>query len=374
MLESLQIMSASNLYVCDKCKKSYTRKNNLKVHTTIKHNPNPKMHKCDKCNYTSPYLSNLRLHYSRQHENILKRKSSAKESPENKPKKQKIDPIVQCDDCGKKFSYKKSLIQHLKMIHDKNRKLHQCPDCDYKSPYLCNLRMHQTIHSKQQLIRRKNKQTVLLNVTGLPEPENIFNFTIQTLMDEGYCTEAAECLVNSAEFVRTKYTGGNVRRQYNIRLTNEELDIYLLKELLLKIHDLQSSSYRINIGFGCLLQHNQTEEWRYYYPSNDPTGRYWPEPFTITSKEDLLKAMEYMDTQDIHDYLTLKRPETPYVLRRVVCFNVVLFLLPDTALLGGTINLPKHIMTHRYIKSLLKTSNGKFLKGSNCCFRCISTI
>ena len=87
---------------------------------------------------------------------------------------------------------------------------------------------------------------------------------------------------------------------------------------------------------------------------------------TIRNREDLLNAIELMDTQDISDHLTIQRPNTKYVLKRIVNFNVIVYLLQEYPMMGNddTNVLPVHILQHRYIKSMQKDTNCNSYKDS----------
>ncbi len=286
----------------------------------------------------------------------------------------------ECSICGKTFSTNQNLKRHARTIHG-NPKLFECKQCEYKTTQGSNLKRHVLIKHSEKLKRPKIEQTKkkrnikpILNIVGLPSPENHFAVDyFAQLTDEGYCTEAINCLSESWEYVRTKYTYGKLRHQYNIRLRTDDIDVTEMSELLLKIHELQSNAYKINIGWGRLLQHIETEEWRYFYPLAN-AQRYWNEPITIRNLEDLLKAIEFMDSQDITDHLTIQRPNTKYILKRIVNFNVVVYLLQEYPMMGDidTSVLPAHILQHRFIKTLQKDTKGNSYKDPLCAFRCIS--
>lgn len=281
--------------------------------------------------------------------------------------------MASCDFCGKQFKARRSLLAHLKRVHLLSGPVGQqhCVKCSYKTPHKGNLKLH--MRRKYSIKKKKKTIQPIINIDGLPVPEPAIGYNYNQLLDEGYVHEAMLCLVESWYFVRTKYIMGKFNSHYNIRLKTEEVEISWIYDMIVKIHNLQSSAYRLNLGWGCLLQHIETKEWKYVHSSH-PKTRYWNEPVRINNKNDLLEALEYMDAQDITDHLTIQRENTKYILKRIVNVNVMLFLLKEHPLLGRNIadTFAPHLVNHQYVLPFRRDTKGELYKDSRCCFRCIS--
>ena len=62
----------------------------------------------------------------------------------------KVKPTVMCEYCHKVLKTKKSLKQHIQVVHASADEMFQCDQCSFKSKYKPNLRMHiKTVHERR---------------------------------------------------------------------------------------------------------------------------------------------------------------------------------------------------------------------------------
>ena len=117
--KSVLLSASKKLHTCTLCKKSFTSKSYLKLHTQGKHNKETP-YKCSYCGKSYSWSSSLYCHIKISH---------TKERQH------------QCSDCKRFFLWESHLKKHCIALHSK-KKAYQCDDCDKSYYWLCNLRQH----------------------------------------------------------------------------------------------------------------------------------------------------------------------------------------------------------------------------------------
>ena len=89
------------------------------------------------CPWCGKYMKNLQRHLNETQCNV----------PEEE---RKVKPTVMCEYCHKVLKTKKSLKQHIQVVHASADEMFQCDQCSFKSKYKPNLRMHiKTVHERR---------------------------------------------------------------------------------------------------------------------------------------------------------------------------------------------------------------------------------
>ena len=137
--------TANEQFVCEVCFKPFNYKRNLNMHICISHTGMNEL-KCPVCEQKFGTRSNLKRHLMEQHkitqfdssihpdevkvftcmvcDSVFKRKQHLKEHEMTHVDSEKFT----CDQCGKQFSVKSSLVRHQK-IHTGEREKHPCEVC-----------------------------------------------------------------------------------------------------------------------------------------------------------------------------------------------------------------------------------------------------
>ena len=107
---------------CDRCQKSFTKEEALNDHLKFDHANDVT---CELCAKTCMSMSALKAHMKNQHRD-----------PDEKKER------FFCDQCGKSFTVKNSLREHINVAHNKNAKKLECEICHAKFNYKTNLQAH----------------------------------------------------------------------------------------------------------------------------------------------------------------------------------------------------------------------------------------
>ena len=130
---------------CDKCNKSFTKKDHLKTHIQSIHEN--VRYNCDKCDKSFTHKSSLRTHIRSAHKNVQCDKCNKNFSDIGNLKKhiQSVHENIRynCDKCNKSFSLKGTLTKHIQSVHQNVR--YNCDKCDksflqkgYLNRHTCN--------------------------------------------------------------------------------------------------------------------------------------------------------------------------------------------------------------------------------------------
>ena len=142
-----------------------------------------------------------------------------------------------------------------------------------------------------------------------------------------------------------------------------------IEQSIEQVYRLQEHSFKLNISFSFILQNKETEEYRYYYASNNT--QLVREPKLIRNQEDLNAILNFLSAKGFPTLLKDQRPSTKWVIERIV--SIRLRVIPETYPLGKPPQLPEFIKNNPYIISLEKDAkHGYHYQDNLCFFRCLS--
>ena len=144
-------------FPCEKCEKSFLRKEHLARHTKIVHDDGIKVKrlkrfKCGKCEKSFFENRKLKRHYEGVHEGLKKHK---------------------CDQCQAKFNLEYSLKRHLKFVHDNTNKKHKCEYCPSLFKRKDSVHLHMKKFHERLLSEKNCLDEKFVKSTDLPVLESI---------------------------------------------------------------------------------------------------------------------------------------------------------------------------------------------------------
>ncbi|KAM5314152.1 zinc finger protein 445 isoform 1-T7 [Glossophaga mutica] len=156
-LDPLQDQRGESLFDCSQCRKSFHCKSYILQHQRIHTQEKP--YKCTKCRKTFRWRSNFsrhkRMHQEDKFCNQDKRGEDPQDSPgcSQPPGAPAVEKAFLCQQCGKAFPGKKSLLNHQR-VHA-GREPYRCGECArefaHRSAFL--------VHKKQHALKRKAEAT-----------------------------------------------------------------------------------------------------------------------------------------------------------------------------------------------------------------------
>ena len=142
-----------------------------------------------------------------------------------------------------------------------------------------------------------------------------------------------------------------------------------METVIKEIYHHQSHAFKINLSFSFILQHHKTLEYRYFYASNNE--QLLKSPRLIRNQQDIQNLLNHLATKDFPSLLKEQRPNTKWVIERIV--NLHLHLVLTTYPLGKPPHLPDYIKNNCHIIGLEKDEHHNYhYKDHLCFFRCLA--
>ena len=159
-------------------------------------------------------------------------------------------------------------------------------------------------------------------------------------------------------------------RTYNRYLNGEETTLNeAMEHAIEQVYRLQNHSFKINLSFSAIFQNRETQEYKFYYASNNT--KLLDKPRLIQNQNDVNNLLNFLAAKDFPTHLRNERPNTKWVLERIVHLQIRVF--PTTYPLGNPPELPDYIKNNRYIIGLEKDENHAYrYKDHPCFFRCLA--
>jgi hypothetical protein len=126
--------------------------------------------------------------------------------------------------------------------------------------------------------------------------------------------EALRMEYNSHErVILESHTEGNILSIYNYPIVNE-ISEEILKQVT-EIYNKEKNTFKLNFSFGMILQHVETQKYRFYYPHSN--SDVLVVPFTFTQYGDLKQFRNMIYDQDFWGYMNKISGDTKWKVRMV---------------------------------------------------------
>jgi hypothetical protein len=178
----------------------------------------------------------------------------------------------------------------------------------------------------------------------------------------------------------TKHRPGKVVETLNVKIWDPEVEPESIQyganvwSELISVWKSLKFRAKMNCSVGCILKHKKTEEYRYYHASSN-NATVFPSTKLISTEEDLREFYNNFTKTDLREQAALRRPSTVWRLYAVTNVSFYFFKLLGMGRIGdASVKLPKHILNHRHIITVLKSRNGKPYDDNLCFFRCLTKL
>ena len=327
----------------------------------------------------------------------------------------------ECELCRKCFTYRHDLLRHQRTIH--GEKSFECPLCPYRTARKDKLISHRKVHTKtscDQAFNREHKNETKTQPSSKPKesqqpsdlkrkishrdpimhfkyprPENI----IDTVDNERFLNDIQKHENQNHAFIEFSQRYGEpwgddvqLKRLYEthmsqikdqeirgrrtrtyLRYLNDRQGTLIdnMETVIKEIYHHQSHAFKINLSFSFILQHRESLEYRYFYASNNE--QLLKSPRLIRNQQDIQNLLNHSAAKDFPSLLKEQRPNTKWVIERIVNLRIHLVITTCTYPLGKPPHLPDYIKFNRYIFGLEKDEHtAKTYQDHLCFFRCLA--
>jgi len=118
--------------------------------------------------------------------------------------------------------------------------------------------------------------------------------------------------------IKTRIQRGKLKTIYHflVPVLHELSQKKLTEQLQTIISDI-GFNFKVNVGFGVILQNVQTEEFRFFNPSYN--NLIFDRPKTVSIHRNLEEILKDLKTTDIITYSTADKPSTAWEFVKVIC-------------------------------------------------------
>ena len=293
------------------------------------------------------------------------------------------------------FSDKSALNRHLK-AHDKRVAEHTftCNTCNEtfhnRAPYNAHLR---TAHSTAQPARKRTAAEKDIDAPAAKKSRR---------SDQASASTASEPVPTSAAAASSSWEADPVLIPSNLVLSSEEniAQMYRqhwsqirtrvsrqnrlqdgiifacrqsvqLREQLSRIFADQTTVFKVNFAFGFILRNTETGALQYHHPSAN-SNLVFEQPFLVSNREDLERAIEEISHIDFLEWVRQQRPNSKWVVDLVTNVTWFVWKLRDHPIGRGS-HLPGYIAENHGIAPLDRNrQTGKPYQDNLCFFRCLA--
>ena len=263
-----------------------------------------------------------------------------------------------CNPCKRHFTVKRNLLRHLSSVHE-GKKKEVCQNCLKDFTRRDNLLRHQKkCHQPPRKKKRTQEYPPLLHNDPLECPSDLAASVSE---------DCRQCYIENWDKIRNRRREGQRVKVYSRRLEEEGSDI---GSMLHTVFHAQRNAFKINISFGFIINNVETQEKRYYYPSQN--GFIFEQPLVVADEDDLQRVLQRVGEVDWTEYVREKKPNSKWqvALLTNVAFHV--YPLVDRPIGRGEGNLPTWLVENRGLDALERDERtGKLYKDNLCYFRCL---
>lgn len=116
--------------------------------------------------------------------------------------------------------------------------------------------------------------------------------------------------------IKNSIKRGVLKDVYHFTIIGDESE--KLEEYLTSIRrDIGNRKLKINAAFGFILENRTTEELKFFHPSNN--NRIFDSPRLVANQRDFTALLADLERNDLFDYARTQRPNTNWIVRKVIC-------------------------------------------------------
>jgi DNA-directed RNA polymerase subunit RPC12/RpoP len=240
---------------------------------------------------------------------------------------------MKCGNCKKRFDSQTKYFNHRKQ----NCKIKTCPRCGDSFKHLFNLNYHlkkqkqiNCDHCNEKFCNNDHFQKHLRSI------RNETDDSIPDLDQQIYPPTGHEDDEGYIDIIEQKGNEINDRRKKTALYEeiNKQIDPSYtyrdINDLLLDLYSKRKNAFKINIGFGFVLYNHLTEEYKYYYISNN--NLLFEIPVLICNRNDISDLMKHIVSLDLATNFYLQKPSSAWTLAGLTNINVFIFDLKDVPL------------------------------------------
>ena len=113
--------------------------------------------------------------------------------------------------------------------------------------------------------------------------------------------------------IQTSVKKGVIRDVFHFPIDN-----YMgASEYLAVVKTATAGRIKINASFGFILKHRESEELRFFHPSNN--NLLFETPIAVNTEDDYQTVLDRIDRQDALEYARQQRPSTSWLVERLIC-------------------------------------------------------
>ena len=124
--------------------------------------------------------------------------------------------------------------------------------------------------------------------------------------------------------IKTRITRGRIRYVYHFLIT-ENYTPKVAAEYLSIIENEHKDGCKINAAFGFILKNLETQELRFFHPSNNT--RLFELPRLVENTQDYTNLLSDLEREDVMEYANTQRPSTKWRVVKIVCMRFDVYKL-----------------------------------------------